>query len=164
MELKAIIAESLEGKEPNVQYSLPHRGAAMIERTREMTRSMGMESFPYVEKELDKLPKFSQFDMPLLSQETPMWPVMQPHYSIPGPAVEGPAMPGTSENSLPINADFTGTIDNMTFVNYHPFTKDGPVKPPTAKPSGGNKDHAPAAAPTGGAGHDKYGGGSSTAP
>eukprot|EP00959_Pyramimonas_sp_CCMP1952_P167102 3492359-Pyramimonas_sp.AAC.2 len=65
------------------------------------------EPFPYGEKELDKLPKFSPFDMHLLSQETPVRPVMRPHYTVPGPAMEGPAKPGTSENGLPINANFT---------------------------------------------------------
>eukprot|EP00959_Pyramimonas_sp_CCMP1952_P030760 644797-Pyramimonas_sp.AAC.1 len=97
--------------------------------------------------------------MPLLSQETPVRPVMRPHYTVPGPAIEGPAKPGTSENGLPINADFTGATDDMTFVNYHPFTNDGPVKLPTAKPSGGGKDHAPAATPPGGAGQDNDGDG-----
>eukprot|EP00959_Pyramimonas_sp_CCMP1952_P343709 7199687-Pyramimonas_sp.AAC.1 len=90
------------------------------------------ESFPYGEKEQDKLPKFSSFDMPSLSQETPVRPVMRPHYTVPGPAIEGPAKPSTSENGLPINAYFTGTNDDMTFVNYHPFSKDGPVRPPAA--------------------------------
>eukprot|EP00959_Pyramimonas_sp_CCMP1952_P392328 8221011-Pyramimonas_sp.AAC.1 len=71
-----------------------------------MTKSMGMESFPYVGKELDKLPKFSLFDMLLLSQETPVGPVMRPRYIVPGPAIEGPAKPGTSDNGLPIGADF----------------------------------------------------------
>eukprot|EP00959_Pyramimonas_sp_CCMP1952_P439820 9207939-Pyramimonas_sp.AAC.1 len=32
------------------------------------------ESFPYGEKEQDKLPEFSSFDMPMLSQETPARP------------------------------------------------------------------------------------------
>eukprot|EP00959_Pyramimonas_sp_CCMP1952_P078479 1640267-Pyramimonas_sp.AAC.1 len=64
------------------------------------------ESFPYGEKEQDTLPKFSSLDMPLLSQETSVWPVMRPHYIVPGPAIEGPAKPSTSENGLPINANF----------------------------------------------------------
>eukprot|EP00959_Pyramimonas_sp_CCMP1952_P056692 1184164-Pyramimonas_sp.AAC.1 len=79
--------------------------------------------------------------MPLLSQKTPVRP-MQPQHTIPGPVTEGPAKPGTSGNGVPINADLTGTPDNMTFVNYHPFTKEGPAKPLTAQPSGGDKGHA----------------------
>eukprot|EP00959_Pyramimonas_sp_CCMP1952_P374876 7850680-Pyramimonas_sp.AAC.1 len=61
-------------------------------------KAITAESFPYGEKEPDKLPKFSPFDMPLLSQETPVRPVMRPHCTVPGPAIEGPAKPGTSEN------------------------------------------------------------------
>eukprot|EP00959_Pyramimonas_sp_CCMP1952_P389470 8161150-Pyramimonas_sp.AAC.1 len=86
------------------------------------------ESFPYVEKALDELPKFSSFDMPLLSQGTPVRLVLRPYYTVPGPAFEGPAKPGTSENGLPLNANFTGTNDDMTFVNDHPSTKDGPCE------------------------------------
>eukprot|EP00959_Pyramimonas_sp_CCMP1952_P358500 7506198-Pyramimonas_sp.AAC.1 len=52
----------------------------------------------------------------------------------------------------------------MAFVNYHPSTKDGLVKPPTAKPSGASKYHAPAATPPGGAGQYKDGDDSSAAP
>eukprot|EP00959_Pyramimonas_sp_CCMP1952_P210564 4406256-Pyramimonas_sp.AAC.1 len=52
----------------------------------------------------------------------------------------------------------------MAFINYHPFTKDGPAKPLSAQPSGGGKGHAPAAAPPGGAGQDKDGDDHSTAP
>eukprot|EP00959_Pyramimonas_sp_CCMP1952_P122480 2560673-Pyramimonas_sp.AAC.1 len=102
--------------------------------------------------------------MPLLSQETPVRPVMRPRYTVPGPAIEGPAKPSTSENGLPINMNFTGINDDATFVNYHPFSTGGPVRPPAAKPSGGNKDHAPAATPPGGARQDKDGDDSSVAP
>eukprot|EP00959_Pyramimonas_sp_CCMP1952_P149527 3128855-Pyramimonas_sp.AAC.1 len=63
-----------------------------------MTRSMGLEPLPYIEKELDTLPEFTPFDMPLLSQKTPVRPLMQLHYTVPGPATEGPAKPGTSGN------------------------------------------------------------------
>eukprot|EP00959_Pyramimonas_sp_CCMP1952_P318336 6661260-Pyramimonas_sp.AAC.1 len=91
------------------------------------------ESFPYGKKEQDKLPNFSSFDMPLLSQKTPVRPVMRPHYTVLGPAIEGPAKPGTSENGLPTNTNFTGTNDDTAFVNYHPFSKGGPVRPPAAK-------------------------------
>eukprot|EP00959_Pyramimonas_sp_CCMP1952_P147537 3087358-Pyramimonas_sp.AAC.1 len=56
------------------------------------------------------------------------------------------------------------TNDDMTFVNYHPFPKDGPVRPPAAKPPGGNKGQAPTATPPGGAGQDKDGDDSSVAP
>eukprot|EP00959_Pyramimonas_sp_CCMP1952_P179103 3744233-Pyramimonas_sp.AAC.1 len=116
MELRAIINEPLKEKGPNVQHSLliADREAAIVERTKEMTRSIGLETFLYIEKELDKMPKFSPFDMPLLSQRTPVRPTMQPHYTVPGPVAEGPAKLGTSGNGVPINADLTGAIDYMT--------------------------------------------------
>eukprot|EP00959_Pyramimonas_sp_CCMP1952_P446744 9354391-Pyramimonas_sp.AAC.1 len=147
MELKAIITESLKGKGQHVQHQLQSadREAAVVERAKEMTRFMGMESFPYVEKELDKLPRCSLFDMPQLSQKTPVRPTMQPHYTAPGPATDGPAKPGISGNGVPINTGLT-------------------AKPPTAQPSGGDKGHAPAATPPGGAGQDKDGDGHNTAP
>eukprot|EP00959_Pyramimonas_sp_CCMP1952_P335842 7032391-Pyramimonas_sp.AAC.1 len=63
-----------------------------------MTRTMGMESFQFIEKALDRLPEFHQFDMPQLSQETPVRPALQPHFIVPGPAAEIPAKPGTSGN------------------------------------------------------------------
>eukprot|EP00959_Pyramimonas_sp_CCMP1952_P139422 2917683-Pyramimonas_sp.AAC.1 len=52
----------------------------------------------------------------------------------------------------------------MAFVESLPFSKGGPVRPPAAEPSGGNKDHAPAATPPGGAGQDNDGDDSSVAP
>eukprot|EP00959_Pyramimonas_sp_CCMP1952_P031270 655583-Pyramimonas_sp.AAC.1 len=61
-----------------------------------MAISMGMESFSDIEKELGKLPRFSLFDMPQLSQRTPVGPTMHPHYLVPGPATAGPAKPGIS--------------------------------------------------------------------
>eukprot|EP00959_Pyramimonas_sp_CCMP1952_P419069 8778270-Pyramimonas_sp.AAC.1 len=104
-----------------------------------MTISMGMGSFPYLEKGFDQLPRLGLFNMPYLSQKTPAMPTMQPHYTVPGPATEGPAKPGTSGNGVPINADLTDITDGMTFINYHPSTKAGPAKPPTAQPSGRDK-------------------------
>eukprot|EP00959_Pyramimonas_sp_CCMP1952_P135636 2837835-Pyramimonas_sp.AAC.1 len=38
-----------------------------------------------------------------------------------------------------------GEIEGKDYVNYRPFSKDGPVGPPTAQPLGNDKDHAPAA-------------------
>eukprot|EP00959_Pyramimonas_sp_CCMP1952_P335170 7018205-Pyramimonas_sp.AAC.1 len=59
MELKAIINESLKEKGQNGQHSLQiaDRKAAIIERTKEMARPIGLETFPYIEKEFDALPK-----------------------------------------------------------------------------------------------------------
>eukprot|EP00959_Pyramimonas_sp_CCMP1952_P138885 2907153-Pyramimonas_sp.AAC.1 len=45
----------------------------------------------------------------------------------------------------------TGSNDDDQFVNYYPFSRDGPARPPAAKPSGG-------------AGQDKDGDGKSDAP
>eukprot|EP00959_Pyramimonas_sp_CCMP1952_P230932 4827919-Pyramimonas_sp.AAC.1 len=139
MGLKAAMTESLEEKKQTARSQLQaaDREAALTERAREMTRTVGMESFQFIEKALDKLPRFHQFDMPQLSQETPVGPVMQPHFIAPGPATEGPAKPGTSGNNVPINSELTGIVDDMIFVNYHPFTKAGPARPPTAQPPGG---------------------------
>eukprot|EP00959_Pyramimonas_sp_CCMP1952_P019107 403884-Pyramimonas_sp.AAC.1 len=75
--------------------------------------------------------------MPLLSQETPGRPVMRPNFTVPGPAIEGPAKPSTSESGLPTNMKLTGTNEDAGYVNYHPFSRGGPVRPPAAKPSGG---------------------------
>eukprot|EP00959_Pyramimonas_sp_CCMP1952_P043740 914118-Pyramimonas_sp.AAC.1 len=125
---------------------------------------MGMESFQFIEKALDTLPKFHQFDMPQLSQETPVRPVLQPHFIAPGPAAEGPAKPAISGNNVPFNAELTGVVDDMTLVNYHPFTQVGPARPPAAQPPGGGKDNAPAATPPGGAGQSNDGGDHNTAP
>eukprot|EP00959_Pyramimonas_sp_CCMP1952_P405050 8489258-Pyramimonas_sp.AAC.1 len=60
---------------------------------------MGMESFQFIEKALDNMPRFHQFDMPQLSQETPARPALQPHFIVPGPATEGPAKTGISGNN-----------------------------------------------------------------
>eukprot|EP00959_Pyramimonas_sp_CCMP1952_P134939 2823624-Pyramimonas_sp.AAC.1 len=75
--------------------------------------------------------------MPLLSQETPVRSMMRPDFAVPGPALEGPARPSTSENGSPINMKLTGSNDDGRFVSYYPFSRDGPVRPPAAQPSGG---------------------------
>eukprot|EP00959_Pyramimonas_sp_CCMP1952_P375348 7861572-Pyramimonas_sp.AAC.1 len=61
---------------------------------------------------------------------------MRPNFNVPGHAIEGPAKPSTSENGLPINLKSIGNSDDMTIVKYYPFSKDGSVRPPAAKPSG----------------------------
>eukprot|EP00959_Pyramimonas_sp_CCMP1952_P221674 4634074-Pyramimonas_sp.AAC.1 len=68
--------------------------------------------FPYSEKGQGQLPTLSSFDMPLLSQETPVRSVMRPNFTAPGPAIEGPAKPSTSENGSPINVKLTGANDD----------------------------------------------------
>eukprot|EP00959_Pyramimonas_sp_CCMP1952_P127116 2658682-Pyramimonas_sp.AAC.1 len=88
---------------------------------------------------------------------------MKPHYTVPGPAIEGPAKPGTPEHGVPIRLKLTGEIEGKNYVNYHPFSKDGPVRPPTAQPLDSDEDRAPAAQPPGGAGKDKDGDDSSIA-
>eukprot|EP00959_Pyramimonas_sp_CCMP1952_P379859 7957579-Pyramimonas_sp.AAC.1 len=76
---------------------------------------------------------------------------MRPNFTVPGPALEGPAKPSTPENGLPIYMKLTGSNDDDRFVNYYPFSRDGPARPPAAKPSGG-------------AGQDGEGGDQSDAP
>eukprot|EP00959_Pyramimonas_sp_CCMP1952_P026803 562636-Pyramimonas_sp.AAC.1 len=76
---------------------------------------------------------------------------MRHNFTVPGPALEGPAKPSTPDNGPQINAKLTGSNGDKCFVNYHPFSRDGPAGPPAAKPSGG-------------AGRDKEGGGKSGAP
>eukprot|EP00959_Pyramimonas_sp_CCMP1952_P235918 4930477-Pyramimonas_sp.AAC.1 len=76
---------------------------------------------------------------------------MRPDLAVPGPALEGPAKPSTPENGLPINMNLTGSNGDDHFVNYHLFSRDGPARPPAAKPSGR-------------AGQDKEGNGKSDAP
>eukprot|EP00959_Pyramimonas_sp_CCMP1952_P021354 450426-Pyramimonas_sp.AAC.1 len=114
-----------------------------------MTKTMGMESFQFIEKALDKMAKFHQFDMPQLSQETPARPALQPHFAVPGPAAEGPAEPGVSGNNVRFNTEMHGAVDDMTLINYHPFTQAGPAGPPAAQPPGGGNGSAPVAAPSG---------------
>eukprot|EP00959_Pyramimonas_sp_CCMP1952_P081661 1706026-Pyramimonas_sp.AAC.1 len=90
MELKAAIAESLKEKDQRAR-SRPHaadREAALEERAREMTKTMGMEPFQFIEEALDNMSKFHSFDVPQLSQETPARPALQPHFTVPGPATE----------------------------------------------------------------------------
>eukprot|EP00959_Pyramimonas_sp_CCMP1952_P296400 6200630-Pyramimonas_sp.AAC.1 len=89
-------------------------------------RAIITKPFPHGETEQGKLIKSSSFEMPPLSQDAPMRPVMKPHYTVPGPAVEGPAKPGTSEHSIPIRMKLAGEIEGKDYVNYHPFSKGGP--------------------------------------
>eukprot|EP00959_Pyramimonas_sp_CCMP1952_P276640 5782559-Pyramimonas_sp.AAC.1 len=107
--------------------------AAASERDVMKPKAIIIESFPYGETEQGKLPRSSSFDILLLSQETPVRSVMRPHYAFPGPAIEGPAKPGTSEHGIPIKMKLTGTNEGKDSVNYHPFSKGGPVRPPAAK-------------------------------
>eukprot|EP00959_Pyramimonas_sp_CCMP1952_P424351 8888243-Pyramimonas_sp.AAC.1 len=85
---------------------------------KEMAQTMGIEFFKFIEKALDNIPKFHQFDMPQLSQETPARPALQPHFSVPGPAAEGPAKPGISGNNVPFNTEMHGAVDDMTLIKY----------------------------------------------
>eukprot|EP00959_Pyramimonas_sp_CCMP1952_P229923 4807193-Pyramimonas_sp.AAC.1 len=63
--------------------------------------------FPYSEKGQERAPTLNSFDMPLLSRETPARLVTRPNFTAPGPAIEGPAKPSTSESGLPINMKLT---------------------------------------------------------
>eukprot|EP00959_Pyramimonas_sp_CCMP1952_P012384 261716-Pyramimonas_sp.AAC.1 len=53
---------------------------------------------PHTESEQEKGFTSSSFDLPLLSQETPVRPLMRHNFTVPGPALEGPAKPSTPEN------------------------------------------------------------------
>eukprot|EP00959_Pyramimonas_sp_CCMP1952_P238414 4982024-Pyramimonas_sp.AAC.1 len=64
---------------------------------------------------------------------------MKSHYTAPSPAIEGPAKPGTSEHGIPIRLKLTGEIEGKDRVKYHPFSKDGPVRPTTAQPLDNDK-------------------------
>eukprot|EP00959_Pyramimonas_sp_CCMP1952_P422265 8845856-Pyramimonas_sp.AAC.1 len=57
----------------------------------------------------------------------------------------------------------TGEIEGKNYVNFHPFSKGGPVRPSTAQPLDNDEDRAPPAQPPGGAGKDKDGDDSSIA-
>eukprot|EP00959_Pyramimonas_sp_CCMP1952_P097497 2038084-Pyramimonas_sp.AAC.1 len=107
--------------------------------------------FPRSGKGQEKVPTLSSFDMPLLSHETPVRSIMRPNFTVPDPALEGPTKPSTSGNGLSIDMKLTGSNDDDRFVNYHPFSRGGPARPPVAKPSGG-------------AGQDKEGDDKSDAP
>eukprot|EP00959_Pyramimonas_sp_CCMP1952_P314062 6574522-Pyramimonas_sp.AAC.1 len=82
--------------------------------------------FPFTESGQEKVLISSTFDLPLLSQETPVRSLMRHNFAVPGPALEGPAKPSTPENGLPINMKLTGSNDDARFVNYYPFSRDGP--------------------------------------
>eukprot|EP00959_Pyramimonas_sp_CCMP1952_P081341 1699649-Pyramimonas_sp.AAC.1 len=58
---------------------------------------------PYTESKQGKGFTLSSIDLPLLSQETPVWPWLRHNFTVPGPALEGPAKPSTPENGFPIN-------------------------------------------------------------
>eukprot|EP00959_Pyramimonas_sp_CCMP1952_P115892 2422792-Pyramimonas_sp.AAC.1 len=98
---------------------------------------MGMESFQFIEKALDNMPNFHQFDVPQLSQEMPARPALQPHFAVPGNAAEGPAKPGISGNNVLFDAEMHSAVDDMTLINYPPVTQAGPARPPAAQPPGG---------------------------
>eukprot|EP00959_Pyramimonas_sp_CCMP1952_P035356 740778-Pyramimonas_sp.AAC.1 len=107
--------------------------------------------FPYTERGQEKVPTSSSFDLSLLSQETRVRSLLRPNFTVPGPAFQGPAKPSAPGNGLPIDMNLTGSNGDDPFVSYYPFSRDGPVRPPAAKPSGG-------------AGQDKEGDGKSDAP
>eukprot|EP00959_Pyramimonas_sp_CCMP1952_P030334 635994-Pyramimonas_sp.AAC.1 len=118
LDLKAAIAESLKEKDQFMRSrsQAADLEAALEERAKEMTKTMGMEYVQLIEKALDSVPKFHQFNMPQLSQETPSRPALRPHFAVPGPAAEGPAMPGTSGNHVLFNAEMHGAVDDMTLI------------------------------------------------
>eukprot|EP00959_Pyramimonas_sp_CCMP1952_P177277 3705737-Pyramimonas_sp.AAC.1 len=62
---------------------------------------------PHGETEQGKIIKSSSFELPLFSHDTPTRPAMKPHYIVPGPAIEGPAEPSTSEHGIPIRMKLT---------------------------------------------------------
>eukprot|EP00959_Pyramimonas_sp_CCMP1952_P371918 7788031-Pyramimonas_sp.AAC.1 len=53
----------------------------------------------------------NSFEIPLLSQDVPTRPAMKPHCTVPGPAIEGPAKPGTSEHGMPSRMKLAGEIE-----------------------------------------------------
>eukprot|EP00959_Pyramimonas_sp_CCMP1952_P361133 7563201-Pyramimonas_sp.AAC.1 len=124
---------------------------AMLEKGMMKLKAIIAKPFPYSEMGQGRAPALISFDMRLLSQETPVRPVMRPNFIVPGPAIEGPAKLSASESGLPINMKLTGNNEDAGYVNYHPFSRGGPARPPAAKPSGG-------------AGQDKDGDGGSDAP
>eukprot|EP00959_Pyramimonas_sp_CCMP1952_P358949 7516090-Pyramimonas_sp.AAC.1 len=56
---------------------------------------------PHTETEREVGLTSKSFGFPLLSQEAPVRPLLRQHYSVPGPALEGPAKPSTAENGPP---------------------------------------------------------------
>eukprot|EP00959_Pyramimonas_sp_CCMP1952_P136306 2852062-Pyramimonas_sp.AAC.1 len=72
---------------------------------------------PYTEtkREAGLTSKSSGF--PLLSQGTPLRPLLRPHCSVPGPALEGPAKPSTAESGLPAGVRLTGLNENNALAN-----------------------------------------------
>eukprot|EP00959_Pyramimonas_sp_CCMP1952_P144085 3016371-Pyramimonas_sp.AAC.1 len=67
--------------------------AAALGRDATKLQAVITKPFPHGETEQGKLIKSSSFDMPLLPQDTHIRPAMKPHYTVPGPAIEGPAKP-----------------------------------------------------------------------
>eukprot|EP00959_Pyramimonas_sp_CCMP1952_P017065 362507-Pyramimonas_sp.AAC.1 len=56
-------------------------------------KSIITKPFRYRENGQESVSTSNSFDMPLLSQETPVRSVMRPNFTVPGPAIEGPAKP-----------------------------------------------------------------------
>eukprot|EP00959_Pyramimonas_sp_CCMP1952_P138636 2901657-Pyramimonas_sp.AAC.1 len=52
---------------------------------------------PYIETKREVGLTSKSFGFPLLSQETPLGPLLPQYYSVPGPAFEGPAKPSAAD-------------------------------------------------------------------
>eukprot|EP00959_Pyramimonas_sp_CCMP1952_P234063 4891119-Pyramimonas_sp.AAC.1 len=62
---------------------------------------------PYIEHKQGKGLTLGSFDLPLLSRDTPVRPLLRDSFTVPGLALEGPAKPSTPENGLPIHIKLT---------------------------------------------------------
>eukprot|EP00959_Pyramimonas_sp_CCMP1952_P459364 9478141-Pyramimonas_sp.AAC.1 len=58
---------------------------------------------PYAENKKGKGFPSSSCDLPLLSQDTPVRPLLRRNFIVPGPALEGLAKPSAPANGFPIN-------------------------------------------------------------
>eukprot|EP00959_Pyramimonas_sp_CCMP1952_P068344 1426395-Pyramimonas_sp.AAC.1 len=76
--------------------------AANAEKGKMRLKAIITDPIPYTENKREAGLTSNSFGFPLLSQETPVRPLLRQHFTIPGPALEAPANPSAAENGLPL--------------------------------------------------------------
>eukprot|EP00959_Pyramimonas_sp_CCMP1952_P443105 9276588-Pyramimonas_sp.AAC.1 len=77
--------------------------AAETEKGTMRLKAIITDPTPYAEQKRSKGLTLSSFDLPLLSRDTPVTPLLRDNFTVPGPALEGPAKPRIPENGCAIN-------------------------------------------------------------
>eukprot|EP00959_Pyramimonas_sp_CCMP1952_P091447 1914473-Pyramimonas_sp.AAC.1 len=72
--------------------------AANAEKGKTRLKAIITDPTPHTETQRETGLTSNSFGFPLLSQETPVRPLLRQHFTVPGPALEGPAKPSAAEN------------------------------------------------------------------